>query len=62
MKNLGNNLLSPNKNKNRLEQLKKNQLDPNLIAQFEITQNPLSVVGGSNNRTLIENFLIKQRA
>jgi hypothetical protein len=59
VKNLGNNLLSPNKNKNRIDLLKKNHLEGNLIAQYEITQNPINVVGGPNNRTLIENFLIK---
>jgi len=55
VKQLGHTLLSPNKNnKNRLEQLKKNQLDPNLISQYEISQNPLNVVGGPTSRTLIE--------
>jgi hypothetical protein len=62
VKQLVNNLLSPNKNKNRLESLKKNTLEGNLFIQYENSQNPLNVVGGPTNRTLIENFLIKQRA
>ncbi len=63
VKQLVNNLLSPIKNKNRLESLKKNSLEgSNLFTQYENSQNPLNLVGGPTNRTLIENFLIKQRA
>ena len=63
VKQLVNNLLSPIKNKNRLESLKKNSLEgSNLFTQYENSQNSLNVVGGPTNRTLIENFLIKQRA
>jgi hypothetical protein len=39
--------------------MKKGPLDGNLLIAYDNMQNPLTVVGGPNNRTLIENFLIK---
>lgn len=56
-----NSILSPNRQKsmNRTDAIKKNIMDQQLVMLYDNFHNPMNVVGGPNNRTLIECYLQK---